>query len=223
MKEMSKESLEQLSSLMDGELTRDTGLFMTRRLSSDETLSATWERYHLIRDCIRQPGGKQVVSGLSARINASLQTEDAPQVSAWLKHPWLKPVSGLAVAASVALLAIVVAAPQPQGIPGAGSPADAGVVSQPFVSPNTLPLAPVSQAASYAPDQQASSNRLNAYLLRHNQMARTAGRQGFVSFVPIVATASATDSAKPDSDPVPAGSEVEPDTADSGQENTENR
>jgi len=29
---------------------------------------------------------------------------------------------------------------------------------------------------------------MNAYLLRHNQMARTAGRQGFVSFVPIVAT-----------------------------------
>ena len=61
-------------------------------------------------------------------------------------------------------------------------------VVQPFISPNNLPLAPVSQAASYTPGSRADSNRLNAYLLRHNQMARTAGRQGFVSFVPIVAT-----------------------------------
>ena len=150
MKEMSKESLEQLSSLMDGELTRDTGLFMTRRLSSDETLCETWERYHLIRDCIRQPGSKQVVTGLSARINASLQAEDAPQVPVWQKHRWLKPVSGVAIAASVALMAIVVIAPQSQGIPGSGV-SDSGMVSQPFVSPNTLPVAPVSQAASYTP------------------------------------------------------------------------
>jgi len=48
--------------------------------------------------------------------------------------------------------------------------------------------APVSQPVSYTAGQQANTNRLNTYLLRHNQMARTAGRQGFVSFVPIVAT-----------------------------------
>ena len=223
---MSKESLEQLSSLMDGELPRDTGLFMTRRLSSDEALCETWERYHLIRDCIRQPGSKQLVSGLSAKISASLDAEAAPQVSAWQKHRWLKPVSGLAIAASVAMMAIVVTAPQPQGIPGSGEPADAGVVSQPFVSPNTLPVVPVSQAASYSPAQQANSNRLNAYLLRHNQVARTAGRQGFVSFVPIVATATATGSDKPgnDSAPIePQTEQAELNVANAGQENTENR
>jgi negative regulator of sigma E activity len=61
---MSKESLEHLSSLMDGELSRETSLFLTRRLASDEAMCDTWERYHLIRDCIRQPGSKQIVSGL---------------------------------------------------------------------------------------------------------------------------------------------------------------
>ena len=90
-------------------------------------------------------------------------------------------------------MAIVVTAPQQGVTPGAeGDTALSTPVNQPFVSPNTLPLAPVSQAASYAPAQQTDSNRLNAYLLRHNQMARTAGRQGFVSFVPIVATPTAT-------------------------------
>ena len=76
------------------------------------------------------------------------------------------------------LMAIIITAP-PQGIEDTVH----GQANQPFVSPNTLPMAPVSQAANYD-----SSERLNVYLLRHNQMARTAGRQGFVSFVPIVAT-----------------------------------
>jgi len=177
---MKKESLEHLSSLMDGELSRETSLFMTRRLSSDKGLSEKWERYHLARDCIRQPGSKQLVTGLQARITASLEAEAAPAVSVWNRNRWLKPVSGLAIAASVALMAIMVTAP-PQGVEDV---ADPGLASQPFVSPNTLPMAPVSQsqAASFGSDQQ-----LNVYLLRHNQMARTVGRQGFVSFVPFVA------------------------------------
>jgi len=184
---MSKESLEHLSSLMDGELSRETGLFLTRRLTSDEQMCDTWERYHLIRDCIRQPGSKQVVTGLSARISESLDAQEIPVVSPWRTNRWLKPVSGLAIAASVALMAIVVTAPQ-STVPGEGDTSLSTAVNQPFVSPNSLLVAPVSQAASFSPVQQTNTNRLNAYLLRHNQMAGTAGRQGFVSFVPIVAT-----------------------------------
>jgi hypothetical protein len=84
-------------------------------------------------------------------------------------------------------MAIVVTVPQPGQNPGEAETALETPVIQPFVSPNTVARVR-SQAASYSPAQQAASNRLNAYLLRHNQMARTAGRQGFVSFVPIVAT-----------------------------------
>ncbi len=185
---MSKESLEHLSSLMDGELSRDAGLFLTRRLFSDEAMCEKWERYHLIRDCIRQPGSKQVVTGLSVKMSSSLDAEEVPTVSAWRSKRWLKPVSGLAIAASVALVAIVITAPQPGQAPGDADTALVAPSNQPFVSPNALARSPASQAVSYAPAQHANSNRLNAYLLRHNQMARTAGRQGFVSFVPIVAT-----------------------------------
>lgn len=181
---MSKESLEHLSTLMDGELSRETSIFMTRRLSSNEALSEKWERYHLIRDCIRQPGSKQLITGLRARVKVSLDTEAAPRASAWNTSRWFKPVSGLAIAASVALMAIMVTAP-PQGVEEGADPTPA---NQPFVSPNTLPMAPVSQAVSYDSDE-----RLNVYLLRHNQMARTAGRQGFVSFVPIVASSGDSD------------------------------
>ena len=189
---------------MDGELSRETSLFMTRRLSTDEALCATWERYHLIRDWIRQPGSKQLVTGLYTRVSASLEAEDTPVVSKWTKNRWLKPVSGLAIAASVAVMAIVVTAPQPEGLPAAGDSILSGSANQPFVSPSTLPLTPVSQPVSYT-----DSNRLNAYLLRHNQMARTAGRQGFVSFVPIVATPNVSAKETTEDEVVPEESRLE--------------
>lgn len=207
---MSKESLEHLSSLMDGEMSRETGLFLTRRLVSDDGMCDTWERYHLIRDCIRQPGSKQVVSGLCVDFmdgeEAHIQTG---RQSSWRQNSWLKPVSGIAIAASVALMAIVVTVPQQGAVPGGASDTALSTsTNQPFVSPNTLPMTPQSQAASFSASQQVNSNnRLNAYLLRHFQMTRMASRQGFVSFVPIVATPTnaatelnESDSVKPDSE-----------------------
>ena len=137
---MSKESLEHLSSLMDGEMSRDSGMFLTRRLASDDALCDTWERYHLIRDCIRQPGSKHFVTGMSAKLNASLEAEQLPSVSVWRSNRWLKPVSGMAIAASVALMAIAVTAPQPGAIPGAeGDVSLSTAANEPFVSPNILP------------------------------------------------------------------------------------
>lgn len=189
---MSKESLEHLSSLMDGEVTRESGMFLTRRLFSDDELCETWERYHLIRDCIRKPGSKQLVTGLSQKLNEKLEAESAPSVSVWRSQPWLKPVSGLAIAASVALMAVVVATPQNDLSPVEGTDtALAQPVNAPFVSPNSALITPPSQAVSFSASEQSEAQRLNSYLFRHNQMARTAGRQGFVSFVPIVATQNA--------------------------------
>ena len=207
---MSKESLEHLSSLMDGELSRETGLFLTRRLASDEAMCETWERFHLIRDCIRQPGSKQLVTGLSMGL-----VDDEPTHSQFFqsRNRWLKPVSGLAIAASVALMAIVVTTPQQGSTPASsGDSALAKPANQPFVSPNTLPVSTRSQAASFSKSQQNNANnQLNAYLLRHNQMARTAGRQGFVSFVPIVATPSMdlANSAESKSESVKADTDLE--------------
>lgn len=102
---MTKESFEHLSSLMDGELSRETGLFMTRRLSSDDELCAAWKRYHLIRDCLRQPGKGRATPDFGERVRSALENE-AADTSAPTSRAWLKPLSGLAIAASVALVAI---------------------------------------------------------------------------------------------------------------------
>ena len=52
---MSKETREHISCLMDGEVSREASRFLVRRLGSDIELSATWARYHLVRDCLRNP------------------------------------------------------------------------------------------------------------------------------------------------------------------------
>ena len=190
---MNKETLEHISSLMDGELSRETGLFLTRRLCADEELGGTWERYHLIRDCIRQPGGGLPHVNLSLRMKAALSEEYAEPPSSWSSNRWFKPVSGIAIAASVALMAIVAIGPEQQ-LPGQDTAASPAV--QPFASPNILPTSPVTQAASFSPQSQAADARLNSYLLRHNQLIGSVSSQGFVGFVPIISSGASGESAE---------------------------
>jgi len=178
---MSKEALEHVSSLMDGELSHETSLFVTRRMATDARLGQAWERFHLIRECLRSPGGKWAVTGLALELESARPAGGRLEAAAGPLQRWLKPVSGFAIAASVAVVAVLLALPAPAPDSEAGGP-DAAT---PFISPNPLAAVPVSQAASYS-GPAAANRRLNTYLLRHNQVAASAGRQGFVSFVPIV-------------------------------------
>ena len=115
---MSKETLEHISSFMDGEFSRETGLFLTRRLSADEELTGTWERYHLIRDCIRyrdrHHGGRISVMDFSQRIRVALSEEAVTPSKGLSSKRWLKPVTGIAIAASVAAMALFVVGPGPR-------------------------------------------------------------------------------------------------------------
>lgn len=215
---MNKETLEHISSLMDGELSRETGLFLTKRLSADKELTGAWERYHLIRDCIRQPGTRAPVVDLSLRMKNALADEVNEPAQNWTVNRWLKPVSGIAIAASVALMAIVAIGPGPS--PQTGDTASSPTV-QPFSSPNVLPSSLITQAASYSPQAQGRDARLSAYLLRHNQASNSITTLGFVSFVPMVASATYEDSLLEDlllEDPQldeASGEAVESTTADS--------
>jgi len=176
---MTDNNREHLSALMDGELERDASAFLLRRLSNDSDLSRRWRRYHLARACMQSEFEAPV--DLSARIAMALDDEPAWQSeSAALR--WLKPLGGVAIAASVAVFALVgintslLERGQPELV--AEEP---GFVSQPtpFDLPLTQALVPVSFSETTAADRQ----RISTYVLRHNQAA---GAGGFVSYVPIV-------------------------------------
>lgn len=189
---MSKETLEHLSSLMDGELSRETGLFLTRRLSADQELSQAWRRYHLIRDCIRQPGGRVPLVDIARCMRSALGEEIPATPVAAGRNRWLRPVSGLAIAAAVAFMAVIAIGPGQREATDV-IPERAALPS--FASPNVKADSPVTQAASFNPAGQVGNARLNAYLLRHNQLSGSTGRQGFVFFVPII---SATSDSEPE-------------------------
>ena len=186
---MSTESREHLSCLMDGEISRETGRFLVRRLGSDEELSATWARYHLVRDCLRHQEGGFAAVGLSGRVRQVIEEDATGRAAGRKAIGWLKPAAGLAVAASVALLAIVAVGPGGQTLQAPGKGPVAETVAESFTSPQALTPAPPSQQASLA-GQSASDNRMNAYLLRHYQATGSTGGKGFVTFVPIVVRTS---------------------------------
>ena len=104
---MNEKKLEALSALMDGE-SFDTDSGSLHGWTRDEVLRAAWGRYHIISDCIRGTLPRHLDPGLSGRIAMALRNEPAilapDAVSA---RPWLKPLAGMAIAASVATLAVV--------------------------------------------------------------------------------------------------------------------
>jgi sigma-E factor negative regulatory protein RseA len=183
---MSKETREHLSALVDGEINRETSRFLVRRLGADEELRATWTRYHLIRDCLRHQDGSIAGDDLCSRVSRALENEQP--VKAARLHPasWLKPVAGLAIAASVALMAVVAVGPGMPGASQATSEVASEVRSETFVSPSGFDLAPSSSEASFT----GTNAKMNAYMLRHYQAAGTTAGKGFVTFVPIVITGS---------------------------------
>ncbi len=183
---MSKETREHLSALVDGEINRETSRFLVRRLGADGELRATWTRYHLIRDCLRHQDGAIAGDDLCSRVSRALESEQPVKTTRLRPASWLKPVAGLAIAASVALMAVVAVGPGMPGAPQATSEVASDVRPEAFVSPSGFDMSPSSSQASFT----GSNAKMNSYMLRHYQAAGTTAGKGFVTFVPIVITGS---------------------------------
>ena len=183
---MSKETREHLSALVDGEISPDTSRFLVKRLGSDVELRATWTRYHLVRDCLRHQEGEIAGDDLCARVSQAIENEQQETHRFQAPRRWLKPVAGMAIAASVALMAITAVGPGMLGAPFAtGESAEETTVQQ-FTSPQSLTLPPASSQASLSAGGNSDDRKMDAYLLRHYQASGATGGKGFVTYVPIV-------------------------------------
>lgn len=192
---MSKETREHLSCLVDGEISRETGRFLIRRLGADEELRTTWTRYHLVRDCLRHQDGGIAEEDLCARVSQALANEPPGKHSRRLGTGWLKPVAGLAIAASVALMAVVTVGPGAPGMPETGGDLSGGTAVEQFTSPQSLGRS----APTFS--SQVSLNgatKMDSYFVRHYQAADSTGGKGFVRFVPIVIAGASNESSLQD-------------------------
>jgi len=180
---------------MDGEVSQETGRFLVRRLGADGELRQTWARYHLIRDCLRHQDGKFARNELSSRVQHALSGEsDAPAKVSVTRSRWLKPMAGAAIAASVAMVAILMVSNEvPPAADFVSQEEAQPAVAESFVSPNPSRLVPVTQPVNLSGGLRQDNRKINSYLLRHYQATEESGSgRGFVSFIPIVVTQPAS-------------------------------
>jgi sigma-E factor negative regulatory protein RseA len=176
---MADKSVEQLSVLVDGEFEEWELEFAARRLAGDPVLKTRWEAYHLISDALRNNLPDAIDPRFAERVNAMLAAENPLSTSTKPTVPsWYKPVAGLAVAASVGVLAVALWSLRPDGsLPAVGSNLATNTAS---VNP---PVSLPPSADDSAPD---SRHRLNSYLANHNEYASMNSVNGVLPYVRIV-------------------------------------
>ena len=108
---MSDPKKAQLSTFIDGEID-DNEKGIIDHMLKDQELMDTWSRYHLISGCINRQLPEYLDRRLADNISQSLHDEPAivavPSPDNRSRfQPFMKPVAGFAIAASVAALAIL--------------------------------------------------------------------------------------------------------------------
>lgn len=122
---MSEALNEQLSALVDDELDRAELPLLMRQLERSDSLKGQLERYYLMREAMRRELPAAASLDLAGRVSAALEAEPEhkgvrPRRT---RGHALKPAAGLAIAASVAVLAVSLwpagptTSPQPQSLP----------------------------------------------------------------------------------------------------------
>lgn len=192
---------ELVSATIDGEVQGDELDRVCKRLCSEPGLTASWSRMVLMRECLQSNVAHRSSLDLHERVALALAGEPplaafnhgtAPQSAslAWARR-YLKPVAGLAVAASVATVAILGLRGESLGPTLEPSPvvAERAVLVE---APTPAMQVEFADARIRTPLVQpvGANNRawLNEYLLRHSDDAGFAGRAGFVPYVSIVTT-----------------------------------
>jgi len=134
---MSDKSNQQISNLMDGELDTNASKFLLKRMASDDALKKTWENYHLIKSCLQKDKDEPLVIDVASRVCEELgmpkhkTVETKPVV-----NKWLKPIMGIGIAASVALMSVLILQNQQlEGSIPVGQPNVANVVQNLSIKP----------------------------------------------------------------------------------------
>lgn len=174
---MSESLNEQVSASVDGELEGTETSLLLRRLSTDPELRARWARYHLISDTLKNNLSQQLPVNFAERVSQAIADEPTPQ-RLFSPMRLLKPAAGLAIAASVAALAVLgMRSLHPETDNGSGMQIASAVV---------VPQATRVSGTHWDRAQPEVAARLNTYLLNHNGHAETAGMQAVLPYVRIV-------------------------------------
>jgi sigma-E factor negative regulatory protein RseA len=176
---------EQLSALVDDELLPAEHALLVKRLAQDAALQARLARYQLISDGLQNHLPGHVDAGFHRRVRAALQDEPAPQSGTGRLASLFKPLAGVAVAASVAVVAVL----SLQSIREQDPAAVPAVASMP-ASSDYIRAARAPQPAS----DTYSAPGLDGYLVNRNEYAVNRGMQGMLPYVRLVGSEAGVES-----------------------------
>ncbi|MHB8346101.1 MAG: sigma-E factor negative regulatory protein [Acidiferrobacterales bacterium] len=188
---------QKISELLDEELPDSDFFEVLQGIVEDRALRGTWERYHLMRSAMRRELHIVARPVIADRIAAAIRTENVvpmgtENVVPMGRRPYglgssriAKLAAGLAIAASVAAVAIVSLRPakngdqtQAQVQTQAVKAADRRVAAASLAAAVPEPTAPTERAAY--------QDALNAFLVEHGEVAPPTGMNSMMSFVRVV-------------------------------------
>lgn len=217
---------QEISALMDGELGQDRAQFALKCIADDCAVAAQWGRLHLLRHYLREAEVQPIDNSFLVRLQQRIQLEagshqsasqaeqvpgfaaavraQASRASRGVTAGWRQQMAGLAIAASVAALALfgfnsLVLQPG-EVLPGSGGAVETLLVN------NQDSAAAAAASESFAPRSNALQDQFNAraipvnytedsvlfrqqinnYMLRHSQLASGSGRVGFTAYAPLL-------------------------------------
>ena len=165
---------DQLSAMLDDELDERECELLLGRLGKDPQLREVWERYALIGDCLRGSVPDVIAPGMAGSIADAVARNETPIVALPVNRGarW-RPFAGLAIAASVAVLAIVTLSnPDSPGAPELNAPSIAGVADESY----TVPVINMQEQVS-----AAMRERLNLYQVSHSEFAGPLQRRAILT------------------------------------------
>lgn len=202
---------EPVSALVDGELDARGAAFVIRRVAGDDELRRRWQRFHVVRACLRSEfsGSGDLVS----RVREVLENEAAPVARSGAGGRLLRLAGGGAIAAGVAMMAVVGLGNRvDQQATQTDITADApGFVSETTAldrqfNPRAVPAGFGGAEREAAGDRETRSARarINRYVIRHSQVA---GGNGFISFTPVLTAPDSVQLVRPENDRQESGRE----------------
>jgi sigma-E factor negative regulatory protein RseA len=199
---MTEEQRQRISELQDGELDHSDTSRLIDALAVDPQLRETWERYHAIGLAMRGEPVSAARRGIADAVRERVALEPtvlAPRRREPLRRTGMKPVAGIALAAAAAFTAVFLA---PSLLaPGFFAPISSGPSSSSglmaFESRSaTLPtfaagpsdgvLRTVHPAKRWDLDHPELVNKLDLFLVTHQETAPTTGAKGMLPYATFV-------------------------------------
>jgi len=181
---MNETTNQKISSLLDDEQVLDHSLMQS--LLNDGEAKAKWARYNIVSDTLNDRYQHKVDSSWFSDLSAQLESEPtilAPRVSKTFTQKVVKQIAGLAVAASVAMLAIVNF--QQTQISTTDTPTNIASIGnqQSFA---TSDIKPVTLRLN-----KATESKLSGYLVNHYEHSLSGKMQGLMPYMRMVSVTPA--------------------------------